>query len=70
LRCLFVLRRLRCNSAAMPGMDTPARSSNATSSTSDRGDSGLAIAPLLALMRWKQPPWLGIVGCDVARWLL
>ena len=42
----------------------------ATSAFRDSFDSGLAIAPLLALMRRKQLPWLGSVGCDAARWLL
>ena len=33
-------------------------------------DFGLALVCLVALMLWKQPPWLVVVGGGVAGWLL
>lgn len=33
-------------------------------------DFGLALVALVALMFWKLPPWLVVVGCGVAGWLL
>lgn len=33
-------------------------------------DAGLALLALVALMRWKLPPWLVVIGCGVAGWLL
>lgn len=33
-------------------------------------DFGLALIALVALMFWKLPPWLVVVGCGVAGWLL
>ncbi|WP_028941975.1 chromate efflux transporter [Pseudomonas vranovensis] len=33
-------------------------------------DIGLALLALLALMRWKLPPWLVVIGCGVAGCLL
>ena len=33
-------------------------------------DFGLALVALVALMFWKLPPWLVVVGCAVAGWLL
>ncbi len=33
-------------------------------------DVGLALLALVALMRWKLPPWLVVIGCGVAGWLL
>jgi chromate transporter len=33
-------------------------------------DFGLALVALVALMFWKRPPWLVVVGCGVAGWLL
>ncbi|MDD2058787.1 chromate efflux transporter [Pseudomonas sp. GD03860] len=33
-------------------------------------DLGLALVALLALMRWKLPPWLVVIGCGVAGWLM
>jgi chromate transporter len=32
-------------------------------------DFGLALIALVALMFWKLPPWLVVVGCGVAGWL-
>jgi chromate transporter len=31
-------------------------------------DFGLALIALVALMFWKLPPWLVVVGCGVAGW--
>lgn len=33
-------------------------------------DFGLALVALVALMFWKLPPWLVVIGCGVAGWLL
>ncbi|MDN7142437.1 chromate efflux transporter [Pseudomonas sp. JQ170] len=33
-------------------------------------DAGLALLALVALMRWKLPPWLVVICCGVAGWLL
>lgn len=33
-------------------------------------DFGLALVALVALMYWKFPPWLVVLGCGVAGWLL
>jgi chromate transporter len=33
-------------------------------------DFGLALVALVALMFWKLPPWLVVLGCGVAGWLL
>lgn len=33
-------------------------------------DFGLALVALLALMAWKLPPWLVVLGCGLAGWLL
>ncbi|SSI89937.1 Chromate transport protein ChrA [Klebsiella pneumoniae] len=33
-------------------------------------DFGLALVALVALMFWKLPPWLVVVSCGVAGWLL
>lgn len=33
-------------------------------------DFGLALIALVALMFWKLPPWLVVLGCGVAGWLL
>lgn len=33
-------------------------------------DFALALAALVALMRWKLPSWLVVLGCGVAGWLL
>ncbi len=33
-------------------------------------DFGLALAALVALMFWKLPPWLVVLGCATAAWLL
>lgn len=33
-------------------------------------DFGLAVLALVALMFWKLPPWLVVLGCGVAGWLL
>lgn len=33
-------------------------------------DFGLALVALIALMFWKLPPWLVVVGCGVGGWLL
>ncbi len=29
----------------------------------------MAVVALVALMFWKLPPWLVVVGCGVAGWL-
>ncbi|WP_035627212.1 chromate efflux transporter [Herminiimonas sp. CN] len=34
------------------------------------GDFGLALIGLVALMFWKLPPWLVVLGCGMAGWLL
>jgi chromate transporter len=33
-------------------------------------DFGLALVALVALMFWKLPPWLVVLGCAIAGWLL
>jgi chromate transporter len=33
-------------------------------------DFGLALVAVVALMFWKLPPWLVVVGCGAAGWLL
>lgn len=33
-------------------------------------DVGLALLALVALMRWKLPPWLVVLGCGMAAWLV
>src|SRR5690606_37009465 len=33
-------------------------------------DFALALVALVALMFWKLPPWLVVLGCGVAGWLL
>lgn len=33
-------------------------------------DFGLALAALVALMFWRLPPWLVVIGCGAAGWLL
>lgn len=33
-------------------------------------DFGLALLALVALMFWKLPPWLVVIACEVAGWLL
>lgn len=33
-------------------------------------DFGLALVALVALMHWKLPPWLAVMGCGLAGWLL
>jgi chromate transporter len=33
-------------------------------------DFGLALIAFVALMFWKQPPWLVVLGCGAAGWLL
>ncbi len=34
------------------------------------GDAVLALAALVALMRWKWPPWSVVAGCAGVAWLL
>lgn len=41
-----------------------------TSAILEPQDFGLALIALVALMFWKLPPWLVVVGCGVAGWLL
>ena len=33
-------------------------------------DFGLALVAFVALMFWKLPPWLVVLGCGIAGWLL
>jgi chromate transporter len=42
----------------------------ATSAIRDPGDVALAAVALVALMRWKLPPWLVVAACGAAGWLL
>jgi chromate transporter len=41
-----------------------------TSAIFQAQDFALALVALVALMFWKLPPWLVVVGCGVAGWLL
>ena len=41
-----------------------------TSAIHQPRDFGLALAALVALMAWRLPPWLVVVGCGVAGWLI
>lgn len=41
-----------------------------TSGIRGAGDALLAVAALLALMRWKWPPWVVVVGCAGAGWAM
>ncbi|MCU1761173.1 chromate efflux transporter [Pseudomonas sp. 14P_8.1_Bac3] len=41
-----------------------------TSAILNAQDFGLALIALVALMFWKLPPWLVVIGCGVAGWLL
>lgn len=41
-----------------------------TSAIHQPRDFGLALVALIALMFWKLPPWLVVVGSGVAGWLL
>ena len=41
-----------------------------TSAIHRPADFGLALVALVALMFWKLPPWLVVVGCGVTGWLL
>ena len=41
-----------------------------TSAVGKPADFGLALTALAALMFWKLPPWLVVLGCAVAGWLL
>ncbi|MBB1078073.1 chromate efflux transporter, partial [Rhodoferax sp. 4810] len=42
----------------------------ASSALTSLADSGVVLLALLALMRWKQPPWLVVLACGAAGWLL
>jgi chromate transporter len=41
-----------------------------TSAVFNPKDFGLVLVALVALMFWKLPPWLVVLGCGVAGWLL
>jgi chromate transporter len=41
-----------------------------TSAIVQAQDFGLALVALVALMFWKLPPWLVVIGCGVTGWLL
>ena len=41
-----------------------------TSAIHSVADLGLALLALIALMRWKLPPWAVVVGCALAGWAL
>ncbi len=41
-----------------------------TSAIAGPRDFGLALVALVALMFWKWPPWLVVIGCGTAGWLL
>ncbi|MDR7148148.1 chromate transporter [Hydrogenophaga palleronii] len=41
-----------------------------TSAIHSVADLGLALLALIALMRWKLPPWAVVVGCALAGWML
>lgn len=41
-----------------------------TSAIFSLADLGLALCALVALMYWKLPPWLVVLGCGGAGWLL
>ncbi len=41
-----------------------------TSAIHSLADLGLALLALVALMRWKLPPWAVVAGCAVAGWAL
>ncbi|MNU00416.1 Chromate transporter [compost metagenome] len=41
-----------------------------TSAIVQPADFGLALVALVALMYWKLPPWLVVVGCGIAGGLL
>lgn len=41
-----------------------------TSAVFKPADFGLALVALVALMFWKLPPWLVVLGCGAAGWLL
>ena len=41
-----------------------------TSAIVQAQDFGLALVALVALMFWKLPPWLVVIGSGVAGWLL
>ena len=41
-----------------------------TSAIHDLADVALATLALVALMRWKQPPWAVVLGCGLAGWAL
>ena len=41
-----------------------------TSAVIQPADFGLALVALVALMFWKLPPWLVVLGCGAAGWLL
>lgn len=41
-----------------------------TSAIHNLADLGLALLALVALMRWKLPPWAVVVGCALAGWAL
>ncbi|MNJ82484.1 hypothetical protein D3C77_819270 [compost metagenome] len=41
-----------------------------TSAIGQPTDFALALIALLALMAWKLPAWLVVIGCGAAGWLL
>src|SRR5690606_6792360 len=41
-----------------------------TSAIHEPRDFGLGLAAFVALMYWKLPPWLVVLGCAVAGWML
>lgn len=41
-----------------------------TSAILDPKDFGIAVLALVALMFWKLPPWLVVLGCGAAGWLI
>ena len=41
-----------------------------TSGIRDVGDALLALAALVALMRWKWPPWVVVAGCATIGWAM
>jgi chromate transporter len=41
-----------------------------TSAIFQAQDFALALVALVALMFWKLPPWLVVIGCGIAGWLL
>jgi len=42
----------------------------ASSALTNLADLAVVLLALLALMRWRQPPWAVVLGCGVAGWLL